>query len=473
MAFDASVIADIGRSAPDPAASAGKALTLANALDENKLNKLKLSQENKAVSDQADVSRIVKSGNYTTPDGYLKTASELTAAGHPQAAQDFMKLGADYSTGKYQQQIQQLDLAAKQQDIIAGAFDNVISKLDAMKGAGKAPSPEVMNAVTKQLVLADAKQLMVDHPELAPIVQKFLANPQNLTYSGIVELEKHSNLGQKMLADRRQDLTLALNQKKAQIEESKEAETERHNRATEALGAKKAGATQYSDDERDLLAALAVRNVNLPAGMRSQGQIKATIDGLLAKNQGKSPEQIADDIVSGKLKLTAETSGARIAGSQIGKVALSANELDTFGDQVLSASDAVPRGSFVPWNKLQNLARGEVSSPQLLNFQAKMQALENAYDQLAARSGTDVEKRERIHRLFNEANSPQAVRTLVQAVKQEAAAARNAANRTIAETSGTSIPGTEPSGAAPAAAAGAAGAPSATSQLPPGFVLDK
>ena len=110
-----------------------------------------------------------------------------------------------------------------------------------------------------------------------------------------------------------------------------------------------------------------------------------------------------------------------------------------------------------------------------------MQALENAYNQLAARSGTDVDKRQHIHELFNTANGPEAVEALVRSLKEEAAGARDAADRTIAETSGTSIPGAggqASPGAAPAAAptslgagAGAApGGPSNTpSKLQPGY----
>ena len=82
-----------------------------------------------------------------------------------------------------------------------------------------------------------------------------------------------------------------------------------------------------------------------------------------------------------------------------------------------------------------------------------MQALENAYNQLAARSGTDVDKRAHIHELFNAANSTQAVGTLIKALKEEAAGAREAADRTIAETSDSAIPGTGGvNTAAPAAA---------------------
>ena len=136
----------------------------------------------------------------------------------------------------------------------------------------------------------------------------------------------------------------------------------------------------------------------------------------------------------------------------------------------------MPRGNFVPWNQLKNMANSKISDPKLLRFKAKMQALENAYNQLAARSGTDVDKRAHIHELFNIANGPEAVETLVRSLKEEASGARDAADRTIAETSGTSIPGaggTPPSGAAPqpgaaSPAPGGGAAPGGPPKLQPG-----
>ena len=191
-----------------------------------------------------------------------------------------------------------------------------------------------------------------------------------------------------------------------------------------------------------MLAALADANVSLPAGLRSQAQIKATIDGLYAEHPDLSAKEITEGIKSGKLKLAAETKAAQTAGTQIGKVSVAVNEIEPFGRQVLEASKDIPRGSSLTMNGLIQLGEKEVQDPKLLVLRAKLQALNNAYDQLAARGGTDKDKREHIHSLFdarlNEAN----VQALVKAVNEEGAGAKEAADRTIGEVSGTSIPGT-------------------------------
>jgi hypothetical protein len=213
----------------------------------------------------------------------------------------------------------------------------------------------------------------------------------------------------------------------------------------------KAKEGSFSDEESKLLAAMADKNVSLPAGLRSQKQIKSTLDGLMKEHPDLDANGIAEGLKSGKLKLTAETKAASTAGTQIGKVALASNELDSFGDQVIEASKGIPRGTSLTLNGIMQASEKQLSDPKLLRLKVKLQALNNAYDQLAARGGTDAAKREHIHELFNSQLSDKAIQELVKSVKEEAAGAREAANRTIAETSNTSIPGAGPAAAAPGA----------------------
>ena len=208
---------------------------------------------------------------------------------------------------------------------------------------------------------------------------------------------------------------------------------------------------EFTDQESKLLAAMADKNVSLPAGLRSQKQIKSTLDGLMKEHPELDAQGIAEGLKSGKLKLAAETKAASTAGTQIGKVALASNELDSFGDQLLEASRNLPRGTSMTLNGLMQASETQLSDPKLLRLKVKLQALNNAYDQLSARGGTDKDKRAHIHELFNQQLSDKAIQELVKSVKEEAAGAREAANRTIAETSNTAIPGAGPQAAAPGA----------------------
>jgi hypothetical protein len=228
-----------------------------------------------------------------------------------------------------------------------------------------------------------------------------------------------------------------------------DADQRQRNGLDAALAKAKEG--EFTEQESSLLAAMAYKNVSLPARLRSQKQIKSTLDGLMKEHPELDANGIAEGLKSGKLKLAAETKAASTAGTQIGKVALASNELDSFGDQVIEASKGIPRGTSMTLNGLMQASETQLSDPKLLRLKVKLQALNNAYDQLAARGGTDKDKREHIHQLFNSQLSDKAIQELVKSVKEEAAGAREAANRTIAETSNTAIPGAGPQVAAPGA----------------------
>lgn len=337
MAFDASVISTIADRAGDPAGSMAKAYSLANMANETQLNKLALSQAEEGQEKQADIERIVKGGKYDTPQGYWDTAAALTKGGHPEAAQGFLKLGNDVSSGKYNEQIQKLDLAAKQQDIIAGSFDNIVSKISALQNApGKPPSEDTLNAITRTMAIADANQLKANHPELTAQVDQFLKNPANLTYSGIMELERKSNLGQQLLAQTRANLQLGANLAK---DRATTAETEartkglqegklvpvqmedgsvRYVPAEQAAGAKvgKAGGAGFGMQQPTTPAGAALQRSFAELGDRvSYGQMRMfNFDQIAAdpKYKGMSPDQVAATIV-GNIQHTAAAQQVRTA----------------------------------------------------------------------------------------------------------------------------------------------------------------
>jgi hypothetical protein len=196
-----------------------------------------------------------------------------------------------------------------------------------------------------------------------------------------------------------------------------------------AADTRTAAGVSFTDEEGSLMAALAERGISLPAGMRSRAQMKSTFASLLSRNAGMSPDDIAEKIATGQINFRAEGKETQTAAGVAGRVAVAVQELKTFGEQVRDASAAIPRGKFVPWNKLKQMTNEQLSDPELINLKVKMQALNNAYDQLAARGGTDAEKRAHIAQLFNTAKSPEGVEALVKAVNDEAVAAETAARK--------------------------------------------
>jgi hypothetical protein len=457
MAIDPNSISQIGNlggiDIPGSAVKGAEAgLTIRDALDREQMNKLAMRQANRKEDEDVKANEILKGAKYDTPQGVLETAEKLQKVS-PRAAMDFQSNAAKLSSGKIQAQLDQYELLDHQQGVIVSAIDPIVAQARQIKQTSgqQAADAYVAQQLPRALQQLQGTKLPNGESALSPqVIQQIQAASKQgpIGLATLEGFEAKSKQGQAAIKQRIEQMKADTGAAAESTRERGEDEKERHDRAQEA--AAKAKSAGFSDQESDLLAALADANVSLPAGLRSQAQIKSTIDGLLRNHPEMSAGDIAQGIKSGKLKLAAETKAAQTAGGQIGKVSLATNELDTFGDQVLDASKDVPRGTFVPYEQLRQKSDTAISDPKLLRFKTKMQALENAYNQLAARSGTDVEKRAHIHELFNTANSQQAVDALVKAVKEEAAGARAAADQTIAETSSTALPG-----AGPAAAPGA------------------
>lgn len=462
--FDPSIISAIPDMAGDPTAAQAKGVTIADAFDRQQLEKLHLGQEKRADSEDQQVQQILKKSDYSTPEGLAKTASEVNRVS-PRASMELLKTGQQYQSGQVAAQVDQLQLLEKRQDLIVSAIDPIVAQARTMKSQG-ASDLDVKAFITQQMPQAlqglRGMQLPDGKPALPDDQLKMVTGiPGGYTLQTLEGWEAKSKQGAAAIKSRLDQYKADTAAKGQQTREASETEKEKHDRETEdharrqeAIQANKAKG--FDDRESEFLAAMADRSISLPAGLRSQQQIKATIDGLFLKHPDLTADEIADGIKSGKLKLTAESKGAQVAGTQIGKVALATNEIDTFGDQVLDASKALPRGTVVPWNSFKQMLETKTSDKALLRFKAKMQALNNAYEQLAGRSGMDHDKRAHINQLFDTAASDGVTDTLVQSLKEEAQGAKIAADRTIAETSGTSIPG---AGGQQSPGAGAAAVP--------------
>src|SRR5437899_12107466 len=77
------------------------------------------------------------------------------------------------------------------------------------------------------------------------------------------------------------------------------------------------------------------------------------------------------------------------------------------------------------------MGEASFSDPNLAEFRMYMTSLSNAYDMLAARGGTDVEKRAESRKNFDTAASPGALERVLQAVMKEARASGRAAEAAL------------------------------------------
>ena len=171
----------------------------------------------------------------------------------------------------------------------------------------------------------------------------------------------------------------------------------------------------------EMLTALYAQQVPLPSGIsRQSGQLNAAMIGLRDKYPDKSPDEIASLVKQGKIGITADTAAARTAGNIGGKVQYAENEIKSLVPLVQQASAKVPRGSFVPFNKLKQYGESQISDPNLKELKSYLTSLSNAYDMLAARGGTDAAKRAENRAQFESADSPEALQRILQVMQKEA-----------------------------------------------------
>lgn len=183
----------------------------------------------------------------------------------------------------------------------------------------------------------------------------------------------------------------------------------------------------FTPEEGALMGALAERGVSLPTGFRSKEQQKTLYQGILARNPGKSPDEIADLIKKGSIELGAQKKETQTAASVAGKVEVFQNEIEEFAPLVREALAKVPRGRFVPLNRLLQMGDTSISDPNLKVLKGRINALLNAYDGLASRGGTDVDKRAEARALLTSADGPEAANAQLDSFLAEAAAAHRAA----------------------------------------------
>lgn len=179
--------------------------------------------------------------------------------------------------------------------------------------------------------------------------------------------------------------------------------------------------TSFGSSEGDLLAALAEQGVSLPAGMRSKEQQLATVRSLISRNPAMSADEIARKVGTGQIGFNVDKKETSTAAGISGKIRYAENEIQNIAPVIREASQLVPRGSFVPWNKLKQMGESSISDPNLKQLKSYMNTLSNAYDMLAARGGTDQEKRSHNRAMFDTADSPEALDAALQAVENEAA----------------------------------------------------
>jgi hypothetical protein len=473
MPIDTQTLASIGDSGFDPTAAQGKALSIKDMMDREQLNKLQVGQAKQDAATNTQVQSLLKSEgvDYSSPEGVMRTAEKINKIS-PKAALEFQTQAQKFSSGKVQSQIDQYELLDHQQGVIVSTIDPIVAQAREMKNKGA--SDMVVNAFVQQQLPTAIQSLQNTklpngQSALSPEVIKQINESTKqgpMTLATLEGFEQKSKAGQQAIRGR-------LEQMKADTTAKKEGETERHNQEMESQGRGRVGQGQeridmarqkaeeahktFGGENGDLAAELAIRGVSLPAGFRSKSQQVELLEGLRRNNKDLSLPELAEKIASGQLSFANAKVEGRAAAGVAGKVTYAEHEIEQTIPLLREASKNLPRGQFVPWNKLQQMGQAADSDPNLKEFKAYMTSLSNAYDMLSARGGTDAAKREHNRELFNTADSPEALDRVLKAVQNEAQASGRAADESMRDAANRNRSTKDP--AATPAAGGGGGAP--------------
>lgn len=474
-AFDPSVIAQIGGNTPnvvpDRAGSYQRALTLKDMVDHEQLDRLELGRAQKEQADQAAIRGILSSSRYDTPEGLSETVGKINKIS-PELGMKFMRAGQEIISGQRQQKIEQLSLADRQHDAVAGALDTIRAQAEDMAAHGI--SEAGVNAFIQAQVQYNARRLASQKfddgspmipPQVLQQAQQIKSLPQ------LIAAEEQSNRGQEMLKQRLAEMRGNLAERHEQAYEADVASraSDRSEKATERESAK-LGPDEIAFTAQQYLAG--DKSVFTGLGRGNQGADNIAALRREITKQARAAGMSARDVAATLAEYNGLVASERTIGTTAGRVEFAGAELGQTLPLARAASAKVPRGSFVPFNRLMQSGESSISDPALKDFYVKTNAVLNAYDQLAARGGTDVAKREHNRQMLLTSDSPHAYNAALSAIEQELQAARTAgqqARRNVAtEVSGRAPPAaTQPPTGAPGAASGAG--PGATGAAKPSW----
>ena len=165
----------------------------------------------------------------------------------------------------------------------------------------------------------------------------------------------------------------------------------------------------------------------------AKAQIEAALRDILINEKGMTEEEAASHVTDQVAKFQGTKAYQSTAGRYGARVETATNEVEQLVPQALETSKALPRGKFVPVNKLLQAYQQGTSDPAYNDFAIANFSLINAYTRAMNPTGTPhVNDRLEQHAqgILSTATSPQAYEVQVRRLWKEVQASKQA----IAET---------------------------------------
>lgn len=202
----------------------------------------------------------------------------------------------------------------------------------------------------------------------------------------------------------------------AQLDEQK-----RHNQADEANAAAKLKIMTsggLTDEAKDFMAERLLMgdkpsNVLGNIGRGTQGAVDLRDVQNRVAQKAKLRGIDATGIIQNMQSTNAEGRTLTELGAREGKIAPRVQEAQNFAQIAKQASAAVPRGSFLPWNKLSQMTDTQLGDPKLARLKAATVSLVNAYAAAVGGGVPTVHGQETAESMLSTAQSPEAYNAVV------------------------------------------------------------
>lgn len=427
--FDPSVIGGIADSGVQ---SQKDAYTLYDDKNRVQLNSLNLQNAKEEQTDHLAVKKILQNSDLSTEKG-VNEAAEKASKVSPELG---MKLKKDAAV----QQGMNLDNEYKKMQNAQEQVTPLINSIDATLGGlqkdkeqfdkGQITKAELDGRAAKAM-LPQILSLKMEHPELSQYLDKFLQNPQGLTYQSLVSAENQTKNGRDMAKQRSEEIKTAQNQYR--LEQGDKRLENQHEETMSLIKKRDEDEKDKESKKLDPDTAKFIAKQYVDTGDKSvfTGLGRSAGDMAMAR---KAVREYAESIgmtpaeVSAKVaEFNGYLSEERALGNRQAAIDSAASEAGKVIPIAKKASDAVPREKWVPVNKIIQAGKVMTSDKDLAKFGQANLTMANVYSRAMNPTGAaTVSGRDHALEMLGTATSQDAYNGVLEILAQEIDAAKAA-----------------------------------------------
>ena len=324
--LDSSALQGIAAAVPDIVGSTANAYKLKDMADTSQMNTLKLAEAQKEIQTRQQTNEALKNLPLNATQEQRMAALEKIRQG-PGGYEAAMQVMRNFGAVD-KEAAEAAEVKARTMDHLTKAsaqeFENYQNKVAAFDGNFLPVWQKFNNLVGKGMPVAQASAAVQPDYQKAYVGAVSATDAAgNLIYNDPGSKKKFDQIGTLFDPDKLGPEIMQSENIRKQLEEAKKARDESKFKGAETNLANvrantiaTAGSKAFTEDEGDLMAALADAGVNLPAGFKGKDQQKALYAGLIRKHPNMTVDEIAEGIKAGTIRMVAEKSEARAVGTR-------------------------------------------------------------------------------------------------------------------------------------------------------------